>query len=435
MKKRVIIAGAGGRDFHNYLVYFKNDSQYEVVAFTATQIPGIEKRVFPKELTSGKKDIPIYSETKLADLVKRLRVDHVYLSYSDQSHQQVMEFASRVLAAGANFGLLGTKDTYVRSQKPVISVCAVRTGSGKSQTSRALAELFRKAGKKVVGIRHSMPYGKLIEETCQRFADETDFKKYKTTIEEEEEYQPWIDHGFVIYAGFDYKKIVQHAEQEADVLIFDGGNNDIPFIKPDLHIVVADPHRAGHEITYYPGFVNFLLADVIVVNKVDSAKKKDVEAVVQNARTYNPHAKIILARSELVVKNAELIKGRKCLVVGDGPTLSHGGMSFGAGSIAVKKYKGRFVDPRKYAVGAIKETFEKFPHLAYEVPAMGYGKKQVSDLAATIHRVPCDVVVDGTPANLKRMIQFKKPLVEVDYELGIKAVNELQKILRKRGFL
>ena len=433
MKKRVIISGAGGRDFHNYLIYFRNDPHCEVVAFTATQIPGIEKRSFPKELTrEKKKDIPIYPEAKLAELITKLHVDYVYLSYSDQSHQQVMAFASRVLAAGANFGLLGTKDTYVPSKKPVIAVCAVRTGSGKSQTSRALAELFRKTGKKVVGIRHSMPYGKLLDETCQRFAHERDFKKFKTTIEEEEEYQPWLDHGFVIYAGFDYKAIVRQAEQEADVLIFDGGNNDLPFLKPDLHIVVADPHRAGHELTYYPGFVNFLLADIIIINKVDSAQKKDVELIAQHAQKYNPHAKIILARSELVVKNHGLIKGKKCLVVGDGPTLSHGGMSFGAGSIAVKRYGGTFVDPRKYAVGSIKKTFEDFPHLTYEVPAMGYGKKQVEDLATTINNVPCDVVVDGTPANLKRVMTFKRPVIEVGYELGHKAVRELEKVLKKK---
>ncbi|MBI4153203.1 GTPase, partial [Candidatus Woesearchaeota archaeon] len=362
-------------------------------------------------------------------------IDYVYLSYSDQSHQQVMAFASRVLAAGANFGLLGTKDTYVTSKKPVIAVCAVRTGSGKSQTSRALAELFRKAGKKVVGIRHSMPYGKLLDETCQRFAQERDFKRFKTTIEEEEEYQPWLDHGFVIYAGFDYKAIVKKAEQEAEVLIFDGGNNDIPFLKPDLHIVVADPHRAGHELTYYPGFVNFLLADVIVINKVDSAQKKDVGLIVEHAKKFNPKAKVIPARSELVVKNPHLIKGKRCVVVGDGPTLSHGGMSFGAGSIAVKRYGGTFVDPRKYAVGSIKKTFEDFPHLKYEIPAMGYGKKQVRDLAATINAVPCDVIVDGTPANLQRMMKFRRPLVEVGYELGHKAVDELEKVLKKNKFL
>jgi predicted GTPase len=434
-KQRVIISGAGGRDFHNYLQYFRYNPNYKVVAFTATQIPGIEKRMFPKQLTAVRRNIPIYSEKKLSELIKRFKVDYVYLSYSDQSHQQVMAFASKVMAAGANFGLLGTKDTYVPSKKPVIAICATRTGCGKSQTSRAIAEILRKHGKKVVGIRHSMPYGNLIKQTCQRFAHESDFKKHKTTIEEEEEYQPWIDHGFVIYAGFDYVEIVRKAEQEADVLIFDGGNNDIPFIKPDIMITVTDPHRAGHEITYYPGFINLLIADVIVINKVDSATKKNIAVVEANAKRYNPKALIVKAKSDLVVNKPELIKGKRCVVVGDGPTLSHGGMSFGAGSVAVKKLKGIIVSGKKYAVGDIKKTFETFPHLSHEIPAMGYGKKQVRDLEKSINRVPCDTVVDGTPANLKRMIRFKKPLVEVDYELGKDATNKLKRLLKRHKII
>ncbi|MBS3138734.1 GTPase [Candidatus Woesearchaeota archaeon] len=429
---RIIISGAGGRDFHNYLVYFK--CRHDVVAFTAAQIPGIEKRVFPKQLASGK-DIPIYAEKLLPELIKKLRVDAVYLAYSDLSHQFVMEFASKVLAAGAQFGLLGTKDTYVASKKPVIAVCAVRTGSGKSQTSRAIAEIYRKHGMRVVGVRHAMPYGNLLKQTCQRFASVDDFKKHHTTIEEEEEYQPWIDHGFVVYAGFDYKEIVHQAEREADVIIFDGGNNDIPFLKPDLLVVVADPHRPGHELTYYPGHVNFLLADVIVINKVDSAPLSAVKLVEQHALQYNPQAPVIRARSDVIVEHPELIKGKRCAVVGDGPTLSHGGMSFGAGTLAVKQYGGKLVYARPYAVGSIKKTFEKFSHLAHEIPAMGYDAHELKDLEKTINNVPCDIVIDGTPADLGRVLHLRKPLIDVRYELGKDAVKKLELLLKKRKLL
>ena len=342
-----------------------------------------------------------------------------------------MEKASHVLAAGANFGLLGTKDTMIKSKKPVIAITAVRTGSGKSQTSRAVAEILRNNGKKVVAIRHSMPYGKdLSKQTCQRFKHEKDFKKYHTTIEEEEEYQPWIDHGFMIYAGFDYKEIIKKAENEADVIIFDGGNNDISFIKPDLLITVADPHRAGHEITYYPGFVNFLMADVILINKVDSAKKESIQIVLDNIKKFNSKAKVILARSDIVVDKPQLIAGKLCVVVGDGPTLTHGGMSFGAGTLAVRKYKGKLVDPKKYATGSIKVTYKRYKHLAKELPAIGYSKKQIKELEETIHKTPCDIVVDGTPANLKRIIKINKPIVEVNYELDKEAVKKLSKLLK-----
>jgi predicted GTPase len=431
MKKyRVIISGAGGRDFSNYLVYFKKNPNYEVVAFTAAQIPGIEKRVFPKKLAKGK-SIPIYSEENLTKLIKSLKIDYVFLSYSDLSDQYVMNFASKVLSAGANFGLLGTKDTYVKSKKPVIAVTAVRTGSGKSQTSRAIAEILRKKGKKVVAIRHSMPYGNLLKQTSQRFEKESDFKKYKTTIEEEEEYQPWIDHGFVVYSGFDYKEILSKAEKEADVIIFDGGNNDISFIKPDLLITVVDPHRAGHELTYYPGFVNFLMADVIVVNKVDSAKKKDIETVKWNIFKHNPGAAVVLAKSELLINKSGSIKGKRCVVVGDGPTLTHGGMGYGAGSIAVRRHGGKFVNAKKYAVGSLKKTFKKYSHLN-EVPAMGYSGKQIKELEKTVNRTPCDVVIDGTPANLKKLISVNKPMIEVDYELGEDSVRHLKNILSRK---
>jgi len=436
MKKiKVVIAGAAGRDFSNYLRYFKDNPIFEVVAFTQTQIPGIEKRIFPKALT-GKKSIPMYPESKLSSLIKKLKVDYVYLCYSDLSHQYVMEFASKVLANRANFALLGSEEIYIKSKKPVIAVTAVRTGSGKSQTSRAIAEILRKHGKKVVGVRHSMPYGKdLTKQRCQRFANQDDFKIQNTTIEEEEEYQPWLDHGFIIYAGFDYKEIVKQAEKEADIIIFDGGNNDVSFLKPDLHVVVADPHRSGHEITYYPGFVNFLTADVIVINKIDSAKKENIGIIKKHAKQYNPRAKVILAKSDLIIDRPELIKNARACTVGDGPTLTHGGMSFGAGTLAVKQYKGKIISPKKYAIGSIKKVYERYTHLKEELPAMGYNKGQIKELEKVINRIPCDIVIDGTPANLKRIIKISKPIVEVNYELGKEATKELHKILKKNKFI
>ncbi len=435
---KVIIMGAAGRDYHVFLRYFKDNHNFEVVAFTQAQIPGIEKRSFPKKLAGKlyKKDIPFYPESKLKSLIKKLRVDEVVLAYSDLSHQKVMEKASKVLRAGANFTLVGIKDIYVKSKKPVIAITAVRTGAGKSQTSRAIGEILRKHNKKVVGIRHSMPYGKdLIKQTCKRFATVKDFRKHKTTIEEEEEYQPWIDHGFVVYAGFDYKEIVKQAEKESDVIVFDGGNNDTSMVKADLYICVTDPHRAGHELTHYPGFVNFLLADIIIINKVDSAKKEDIKTIQNNIKKYNSKAKVILARSELIVDKPQLIKNSICATIGDGPTLSHGGMKFGAGTLAVKKYGGKLADPRKYAIGSIKETYKKYTHLGKELPAMGYSKKQIKELEQTVNRTKCDIVVDGTPANLKRIITIKKPLVEVGYELGDKAVRTLEKELKKLRFI
>ena len=419
-------------------MYFKDNPAFNVVAFTAAQIPGIEKRTFPKELVGKlyKADIPIYPENNLPKLIKKFKVGYCFLSYSDLSHQEVMEKASLVLSSGANFALLGTKDTMIKSKKPVISITAVRTGSGKSQTSRAVGEILRKHGKRVAAIRHAMPYGKdLTKQTCQRFKNEKDFIKQHTTIEEEEEYQPWIDKGFVIYSGFDYKKIVNQAEKEADVLILDGGNNDISFIKSDVLITVADPHRSGHEITYYPGFVNFLMADVILINKVDSAKKENIQLVLNNIKKYNPQAKVILARSELIVDKPELIDGRKCAIVGDGPTLSHGGMAFGAGTLAVQKYGGIAVDPRAYTLGSIKETFNKFKHLHYEIPAMGYSAYQINELERTIRRIPCDTIVDGTPANLKKILNLNKPVVNVNYELDKKSVKKLEGILKRLKFI
>lgn len=439
IKKRVLILGASGRDFHDFLTCFKDNPLYEVIGFTQAQIPGIEKRSFPKSLAGRlyKKDIPFYPEEKLKELIKTKKVDEVVLAYSDLSHQEVMQKASLVLAAGANFRLFGTKDTYVHSKKPVIAVTAVRTGSGKSQTSRALAKILRVAGKKVVGIRHSMPYGKdLTKQTCQRFASEKDFAKHHTTIEEEEEYQPWIDNGFVIYAGFDYKAIVRQAEKEADIIIFDGGNNDISMIQPDLHITVADPHRPGHELSYYPGYVNVLLADVIIINKIDSAKKEDIAVVEKNIKKHNPKAIMLKARSEVTAENPSLIRGKSVALIEDGPTITHGGMQFGAATIAAQKYHAsKIIAAKPYAVGSLKETYQRYLHISTELPAMGYDDQQIKDLQATINKIPCDTVIDGSPANLKKILKINKPIININYELDTATVSALKKIVEAKKFI
>jgi len=432
-KYNILIAGARGRDLQNFIVYFRDNPLYNVVCFTATQIPGIENQFVPKEIT-GKlypRGIPTYPESQLQELIKKHNIDYVYLSYSDLSHQYVMEFASKVLAAGANFALLGTRDTYIQSKKPVISVTAVRTGSGKSQTTRAIAEIFKKQGKKVVGIRHPMPYGDLVQQEVQRFETTADLKKNKCTIEEEEEYQPWIDHGFVIYAGVDYQKIIKQAEKEADVILWDGGNNDWSFYKPDLNIVVADPHRAGHELTYYPGFVNILMADIVIINKVDSVSKENVQKVQANIKKYNPQAKIILAKSDVFVEDPKVVKNKRVLVVGDGPTLSHGGMSFGAATLAAQKYGGKIVDVKPFVIGSIKQTYQKYPQLGKELPAMGYSSKQLKEVEQIINKVPCDLILDGSPAHLKKHLKLKKPIMDVTYELDQKSVKVLEKLLKK----
>lgn len=436
MTERLIVMGAAGRDFHNFLAFFKRSRRYRVVAFTVAQIPGIAGRTFPAGLAGRRYPygIPIHPEAELGPLIRKLRADTVCLSYSDLSHQEVMDKASRVLAAGANFLLLGPRDTMVPSVRPVIAVSAARTGCGKSQTARALAEELRRRGRRVVGIRHSMPYGRDLEaQACQRFAGVADFARHHTTIEEEEEYQPWLDHGFAVYAGFDYVRILRAAEREADVLIFDGGNNDLPLVRPDLHVTVVDPHRAGHEATYYPGFVNLLLADVVVVNKVDSAAPEAVARVVAAVRAHNPRAIVVKARSELRVDHPERIRGRRCAVIGDGPTLSHGGMGFGAGTLAVRRHGGRIVDPRRWLAGSLRATYRNFPHLALEIPAMGYSDAQVRDLARTVNAIPCDTVVDGSPADLQRLIRFARPVVNVRYELDTRSARRLGRILAERG--
>jgi len=438
MARRVLIMGAAGRDFHDFLVRYKNDRSTEVVAFTAEQIPGIAGRLFPPSLTGRRypDGIRIHPEAKLERLIRELSVDEVALAYSDLSHQEVMEKASRVMAAGASFTLLGPNDTYVSSRKPVIAVTAVRTGCGKSQTARAIAEVLRDHDVKPIAIRHSMPYGKdLAVQTCQRFETAEDFTRHRTTIEEEEEYQPWLDHGFVIYAGFDYREIVRAAEREGDVLIFDGGNNDFSMIAPDMVVTVVDPHRPGHETGFYPGMVNLVMADVVVVNKIDSADKAGIAAVVAAAKQHAPEARIIKARSQLVVDHPELIRGKRCLAIGDGPTLTHGGMTFGAGTLAVKKYAGKLVDPRPHLKGSLATARKRYPHMGRELPALGYSKAQIRDLKATVAAVKCDVVVDGSPANLSRILDFDRPVVSVGYELDSRSVRSLREELHARKFI
>jgi predicted GTPase len=439
MKAKVIIMGAAGRDFHNFNVFFRDNEDYEVVAFTAAQIPGIAGRVYPKQLAGSlyKKDIPIYPEENLPALIREHGINQVILAYSDLSHETVMQKASLVLAAGADFRLMGTQSTMLKSKKPVISVCAVRTGAGKSPTSQKLVDLLIEKGFRVVVVRHPMPYGDLLKQECQRFATMDDCVKNECTIEEREEYEPYICCGTVVYSGVDFEKILKSAEEEADIIIWDGGNNDIPFFKPNLHIVIADPHRAGHELTYYPGEVNVRLADVVIVNKVDSARKEDVELVIRNVRSINEKARILKANSVITVEKPELIKGKRVLVVEDGPTLTHGGMAFGAGVIAARKYGAKeLVDPRLHAVGSILEVYTKFSHLGAVLPAMGYSEEQIRELEMTINSADCDVVVVGTPIDLGRLLKLNKPVVRVRYrieELGEKLEDVIDEWLRSRS--
>ena len=420
MRTKVIIMGAAGRDFHNFNTFFRDNRDYEVVAFTAAQIPGIAGRVYPKELAGALygKDIPIYPEDELPGLIKQFDIDQVILAYSDLSHETVMQKASIVLAAGADFRLMGTKSTMLGSKKPIISVCAVRTGAGKSPTSQKLVDILKGKGLSVVVVRHPMPYGDLKKQECQRFASMEDCIRNECTIEEREEYEPYICCGTVVYSGVDFRKILESAEKEADIIIWDGGNNDIPFFRPDLHIVIADPHRAGHELTYYPGEVNVLLADIIIVNKVDSAKKEDVDLVMNNVRSINRKAVLIKAMSVITVENPELIKGKRVLVVEDGPTLTHGGMAYGAGVIAAQKFGAKeIVDPRKHAAGSISEIYKKFSHLGAVLPAMGYSDIQIKELEKTINDADCDSVIAGTPIDLAGLLKLDKPVARVRYRM------------------
>ncbi len=419
-RTRVLIMGAAGRDFHNFNVYFRDNTQYEVAAFTAAQIPDIEGRVYPPELAGElyPEGIPIYSEDELDALIRDQKIDQVIFAYSDIPHREVMHKASQVLAAGADYRLMGPKATQVASNKPVISVCAVRTGCGKSQTTRRVSDILQAMGKRVVVIRHPMPYGDLRKQIWQRFADYDDLDKHECTIEEREEYEPHIDRGVVVYAGVDYEEILRRAEEEADVILWDGGNNDLPFYKSDLQIVVTDPHRAGHEIDYHPGEVNLRMADVIVINKVDTADKADVSTVQDNIRSLNPKATVVYAASPITVEDPTAIAGASVLVVEDGPTLTHGEMTFGAGTVAAERFgAAEIIDPRPYAVRSIKETFEKYPDIGVLLPAMGYGEKQVKDLEETIASIPADLVIVGTPIDLQRVIKIKQPSQRVRYEL------------------
>ena len=419
-KRRVLIMGAAGRDFHNFNTVYRDNPDYEVVAFTATQIPNIEGRTYPAELAGElyPNGIPIHDEADLTKLIMELQVDDVVFSYSDVPHEYVMHKASKVIKYGANFVLLGGEPTMIKSKKPVIAIGAVRTGCGKSQTTRRVAEVVSSAGKKVVAIRHPMPYGDLSKQKVQRFATLEDLKRHDCTIEEMEEYEPHIVRGSVVYAGVDYKAILDQAEKEADIILWDGGNNDLPFYKPDLFIVVADPHRVGHELSYFPGESNLRMADVVVINKMDSARPEDVSKLKENIAAVNPNATVIEANSPVTVENREIITGKRCLIVEDGPTLTHGEMKFGAGTVAAEKFgASEIIDPRPWIEGTIAETFEKYPDIGHVLPAMVYGGQQMKDLEATINAVDCDVVVIGTPIDLRRIISIDKPSVRVTYDL------------------
>ena len=419
-QRRVIIMGAAGRDFHNFNTYFRNDPLYKVLAFTASQIPNIEGRVYPSELAGElyPQGVPIHAEDELDELIRELEVDQVVFAYSDLSHQDVMHKASRVLAAGADFRLMGPNTTQLESVKPVISICAVRTGCGKSQTTRRVTDILQAMGHRVVVIRHPMPYGDLRKQVWQRFADYQDLDKHDCTIEEREEYEPHIDRGVVVYAGVDYGEILKRAEEEADIIIWDGGNNDLSFYKSDLQIVVADPHRAGHEVNYHPGEVNLRTADVVVINKIDTADLADVAAVRRNIRSVNPHAIVVEAASPITVEDPAAIAGAKVLVVEDGPTLTHGGMTFGAGIVAAERFgAAEIIDPRPYAVRSIRKTFEEYPGIGTLLPAMGYGEEQIRDLEETIANTPADLVIIGTPIDLGRVVKIAQPSQRVQYEL------------------
>ncbi len=419
-RTKVIIMGAAGRDFHNFNTFFRNNEQYEVVAFTATQIPNIDGRKYPPEL-AGKlypKGIDIYPESELARLIKKFAVDEVVFSYSDVPYNYVMSRSALANAAGADFKVLGPRHTMLKSTKPIIAVCAVRTGSGKSQTTRKVVQLLREAGKKVVAVRHPMPYGNLVAQRVQRFARLEDLDKHDCTIEEREEYEPHIVSGNVIYAGVDYEAILREAEKEADIIVWDGGNNDLPFYRPDLHITVVDPHRPGDEVSYYPGEANLRMADVLVINKIDTAYPEDINAVRDSIYTLNPGAVVIEAASPIFVEDYELIKGKRVLAVEDGPTLTHGEMSYGAAIVAAEKFgAAEIIDPRPFTVGTITETFQKYPEIGTLLPAMGYGDKQIRDLEATINKTDCDVVIIGTPIDLRKLVKLNKPAVRVRYEL------------------
>jgi len=427
-----IIVGAAGRDFHNFNMVYRNNERYNVVAFTAAQIPNIAGRKYPASLAGPlyPKGIPIYEEKDLEQLIIKYAVDEVVFSYSDVPYRRVMSLGSRATAAGASFKILSARETMLKSSKPVISVCAVRTGSGKSQTCRKVAKLLHEFGYRVAAVRHPMPYGDLEKQKVQRFAAVGDLKKHKCTIEEMEEYEPHIVSGTIIYAGVDYEAILRQAENDADIIIWDGGNNDLPFYTPDIHIVVADPLRAGDELTYFPSEANLRMADVVIINKIDSASPEAVLTLRENIRSVNTKAKIIDAASPIILERSELVAGKKVLVIEDGPTLTHGEMKIGAGTVAAQKFgAAEIIDPRPYATGEIKKTFQTYPKIGTLLPAMGYSDQQVRDLETTINNVPCDVVIIGTPIDLKRIVKIKKPALRVTYELEEIGEPSLRSIL------
>jgi predicted GTPase len=422
-RKNILIIGAAGRDFHNFNMYYRDNELYNVVAFTAAQIPDIDDRKYPAELAGSlyPDGIPIYSQDKLAELIKELNVDECVFAYSDVSYQNLMNVSAIVNSAGADFTLLGPKSTALKSTKPVISVCAVRTGSGKSQTSRKIIELLMENNLKVVAVRHPMPYGDLVAQRVQRFATVEDLKKHKCTIEEMEEYEPHVERGNIIYAGVDYEAILRSAENDpdgCDVILWDGGNNDFSFYQADLTVTIVDPHRPGHELNYYPGEVCLRMADVAVINKIDSASKEGIDTVKANIKKVNPKAQIIMADSKITVDNPDIIKGKRVLVVEDGPTLTHGEMKIGAGTVAAERIgAAEMVDPRPYTVGKLKDTFSIYPNIGKLLPAMGYGEQQLKDLEETINKTDCDAVIIGTPIDLTRVININKPCTRVHYEL------------------
>jgi len=437
-RTKVLIMGAAGRDFHNFNTFFRDNEKYEVVAFTATQIPYIDERKYPAVL-AGKlypDGIPIHPEAELERLVKEYDVDQVVFAYSDVKYEYVMHKSAQVNALGCDFILMGPKYTALKSSKPVISVCAVRTGSGKSQTSRKIQTMLREAGKKVVSIRHPMPYGDLAKQAVQRYATIDDLKKYECTIEEMEEYEPHVAAGNVIYAGVDYEAILREAEKEADIILWDGGNNDFSFYKADLSITVADPHRAGNELSYYPGEVNLRMADVIVINKIDTADRAGIDEVLESIAKVNPTATVVMGASPLTVDDPKAIRGKRVLVVEDGPTLTHGEMKYGAGTVAAKQLGAReLIDPRPFAVGEIAATYAKYPNIGVLLPAMGYSEQQLKDLEETINRSNAELVVIGTPIDLRRVVNIKIPAVRVTYDLQEIGHPTLRDVLVERGFL
>jgi len=434
VKQRVLIMGAAGRDFHNFNVYFRGREEYAVVAFTATQIPNIDGRRYPAALAGPlyPDGIPIYPESDLTRLIGELAVDQVVFAYSDVAHEYVMHKASQVMAAGADFRLLGPHATMLTSRKPVVAIGAVRTGSGKSQTTRRVCDILRSQGKKVAAVRHPMPYGDLVSQACQRFASYQDLDAHQCTIEEREEYEPHLDRGVVVYAGVDYERILRAAEEEADVIVWDGGNNDFPFYKPDIFIVVADPHRAGHELTYHPGETNLRMADVVVINKVDTADLDPITRVRDSVRSVNPKAIMIEAASPISVGDPAAIRGQAVLVVEDGPTLTHGEMAYGAGVVAARRFgAAEIIDPRPYAVRTIADTYIKYPRTGAVLPAMGYGDAQIADLEETINNIPCDLVIIATPIDLTRVLRINRPTQRVGYELQEIGSPTLNDVLAK----